>query len=87
MLFSVLSPFYQRKPTHTTPSTDEAALTTQKHTFIVKLGAPAALQRLPVTVAYLIHAHHWPLSRAYAFVVALRRGVSPNIATHGIEGS
>ncbi|KAG6335055.1 hypothetical protein ID866_4033 [Astraeus odoratus] len=30
-------------------------------------------------MAYLIHAHRWPLSRAYAFVVGRRRGVSPNI--------
>jgi len=30
-------------------------------------------------IAYLIHANHWTLSRAYAFVVERRKGVSPNI--------
>jgi hypothetical protein len=30
-------------------------------------------------LAYLIHAHHWQLSRAYAFVLSRRAGISPNI--------
>ena len=30
-------------------------------------------------MAYLIHANHWPLARAYAFVMERRKGVSPNI--------
>jgi len=30
-------------------------------------------------IAYLIHANHWTLSQAYAFVVERRRGISPNI--------
>ncbi|EMD35096.1 hypothetical protein CERSUDRAFT_97010 [Gelatoporia subvermispora B] len=30
-------------------------------------------------MAYLIHANHWTLSRAYSFVVERRRGISPNI--------
>lgn len=30
-------------------------------------------------IAYLIHANHWTLSRAYAFVLERRRGISPNI--------
>jgi predicted protein tyrosine phosphatase len=30
-------------------------------------------------IAYLIHANHWPLKRAYNFVVERRKGVSPNI--------
>lgn len=30
-------------------------------------------------MAYLIHANHWTLSRAYAFVVGRRKGISPNI--------
>lgn len=30
-------------------------------------------------MAYLIHANHWPLARAYAFVLDRRRGISPNI--------
>jgi len=30
-------------------------------------------------IAYLIHANHWPLSRAYAFVLDRRRGICPNI--------
>ncbi|KAI0270730.1 hypothetical protein BC834DRAFT_529918 [Gloeopeniophorella convolvens] len=30
-------------------------------------------------MAYLIHANHWTLSRAYTFVLERRRGISPNI--------
>lgn len=30
-------------------------------------------------MAYLIHANHWTLTRAYAFVVGRRKGISPNI--------
>ncbi|KDQ11223.1 hypothetical protein BOTBODRAFT_114738 [Botryobasidium botryosum FD-172 SS1] len=30
-------------------------------------------------IAYLIHANHWPLSRAYAFVLDRRKGICPNI--------
>lgn len=30
-------------------------------------------------MAYLIHANHWPLAKAYAFVLDRRRGISPNI--------
>jgi len=30
-------------------------------------------------MAYLIHANHWTLSRAYQFVLERRKGISPNI--------
>jgi hypothetical protein len=30
-------------------------------------------------MAYLIHANHWPLSKAYEFVLDRRKGISPNI--------
>jgi len=30
-------------------------------------------------MAYLIHANHWPLAKAYAFVLDRLRGISPNI--------
>lgn len=30
-------------------------------------------------MAYLIHANHWTLSSAYAFVLDRRKGISPNI--------
>ncbi|KAJ3769691.1 hypothetical protein FB446DRAFT_746865 [Lentinula raphanica] len=30
-------------------------------------------------IAYLIHANHWPLSKAYSFVLERRKGISPNI--------
>lgn len=30
-------------------------------------------------MAYLIHANRWTLSRAYAFVLERRKGISPNI--------
>ena len=29
--------------------------------------------------AYLLHANHWTLSRAYAFVLERRKGISPNV--------
>lgn len=34
---------------------------------------------MTAVIAYLIHANHWTLSRAYAFVVERRKGISPNI--------
>ena len=30
-------------------------------------------------MAYLIHANHWTLSKAYSFVTERRKGISPNI--------
>ena len=30
-------------------------------------------------MAYLIHANHWTLSRAYTYVLERRKGISPNI--------
>lgn len=30
-------------------------------------------------MAYLIHANHWTLTRAYAFVTGKRKGINPNI--------
>ncbi|KAF8604437.1 hypothetical protein BDV93DRAFT_522552, partial [Ceratobasidium sp. AG-I] len=32
-----------------------------------------------MVMAYLIHANHWPLWRAYSFVLERRREISPNI--------
>ncbi|KZT59608.1 phosphatases II, partial [Calocera cornea HHB12733] len=32
-----------------------------------------------VVMGYLIHAHSWPLSKAYAYVMEKRQGISPNI--------
>ncbi|KZO91756.1 hypothetical protein CALVIDRAFT_541509 [Calocera viscosa TUFC12733] len=32
-----------------------------------------------VVMGYLIHAHSWPLSKAYAYVMEKRHGISPNI--------
>ena len=63
------------RPTHT-PSTDEAALYNAATYVHCKAGRSRSVAAV---MAYLIHAHHWPLSRAYAFVVGRRRGVSPNI--------
>lgn len=34
---------------------------------------------MTAVIAYLIHANHWTLSRAYAFVTERRKGISPNI--------
>ncbi|KAL4063972.1 hypothetical protein V8B97DRAFT_1890932 [Scleroderma yunnanense] len=55
---------------------DEAALYNAATYVHCKAGRSRSVAAV---MAYLIHAHHWPLSRAYAFVVGRRRGVSPNI--------
>ncbi|KIM58179.1 hypothetical protein SCLCIDRAFT_1218815 [Scleroderma citrinum Foug A] len=55
---------------------DEAALYNAGTYVHCKAGRSRSVAAV---MAYLIHAHHWPLSRAYAFVVGRRRGVSPNI--------
>lgn len=34
---------------------------------------------MTAVIAYLIHANHWTLSRAYQFVTERRKGISPNI--------
>ena len=34
---------------------------------------------MTAVIAYLIHANHWTLSRAYGFVLERRKGISPNI--------
>lgn len=34
---------------------------------------------MTAVMAYLIHANHWTLSRAYTFVLERRKGISPNI--------
>lgn len=34
---------------------------------------------MTAVIAYLIHANHWTLSRAYSFVTERRKGISPNI--------
>ncbi|XP_006455754.1 hypothetical protein AGABI2DRAFT_187932 [Agaricus bisporus var. bisporus H97] len=44
----------------------------------VQKGVRQACEMLAV-MAYLIHANHWTLSRAYAFVLERRKGISPNI--------
>ncbi|KAI5990468.1 hypothetical protein EDD15DRAFT_2109484, partial [Pisolithus albus] len=55
---------------------DEAALYNAPTFVHCKAGRSRSVAAV---MAYLIHAHRWPLSRAYAFVVDRRRGVSPNI--------
>ena len=34
---------------------------------------------MTAVMAYLIHANHWTLSKAYEFVLDRRKGISPNI--------
>lgn len=34
---------------------------------------------MTAVMAYLIHANHWPLSKAYEYVLDRRKGISPNI--------
>ncbi|KAG9037627.1 hypothetical protein FRB95_004847 [Tulasnella sp. JGI-2019a] len=50
------------------------------HSSAVYVHCKAGKSRsVTAVMAYLIHANHWPLSRAYAYVMGRRKGVSPNI--------
>ena len=66
-------PILPARPTHT-PSTDEAALYNAATYVHCKAGRSCSVAAV---MAYLIHAHHWPLSRAYAFVVVAAAGYPP----------
>ena len=63
------------RPIHT-PSTDEAALYNAAAHIHCKAGRSCSITAV---MTYLTHAHHWPLSRTYAFVVRCHR--SPNIGS------
>lgn len=55
---------------------DDARLHSQPTYVHCKAGKSRSVTAV---MAYLIHANHWPLARAYAFVLDRRRGISPNI--------
>jgi hypothetical protein len=57
-------------------STDDARL----HSAATYVHCKAGKSRsVTAVMAYLIHANHWTLSRAYSFVLERRKGISPNI--------
>jgi len=58
------------------PNTDEAALYNAPTYVHCRAGRSRSVTAV---MAYLIHSHHWPLARAYQFVLERRRGISPNI--------
>ncbi|KAG1777840.1 dual specificity phosphatase [Suillus placidus] len=55
---------------------DEAALYNAPTYVHCKAGKSRSVTAV---MAYLIHSHHWPLARAYRFVLDRRKGISPNI--------
>ncbi|KAG1731418.1 hypothetical protein EDB19DRAFT_1722473 [Suillus lakei] len=55
---------------------DEAALYNAPTYVHCKAGKSRSVTAV---MAYLIHSHHWPLARAYQFVLERRKGISPNI--------
>ncbi|KAG2145492.1 uncharacterized protein EDB93DRAFT_1287739, partial [Suillus bovinus] len=55
---------------------DEAALYNAPTYVHCKAGKSRSVTAV---MAYLIHSHHWPLARAYQFVLDRRKGISPNI--------
>lgn len=58
------------------PGADEAALYNAPTYVHCKAGKSRSVTAV---MAYLIHSHHWPLARAYQFVLERRKGISPNI--------
>jgi len=55
---------------------DEAALYNAPTYVHCKAGRSRSVTAV---MAYLIHSHHWPLARAYQFVLDRRKGISPDI--------
>ncbi len=58
------------------PLTDDASLHSAPTYVHCKAGKSRSVTAV---MAYLIHANHWTLSRAYTFVLERRKGISPNI--------
>lgn len=59
-----------------TITTDDARLHSAPTYVHCKAGKSRSVTAV---MAYLIHANHWTLSRAYTFVLERRKGISPNI--------
>ena len=57
-------------------TTDDARLHSSPAYVHCKAGKSRSVTAV---MAYLIHANHWTLSRAYSFVLERRKGISPNI--------
>lgn len=58
------------------PMIDDASLHSAPTYVHCKAGKSRSVTAV---MAYLIHANHWTLSRAYTFVLERRKGISPNI--------
>ena len=61
---------------HTDIHSDDARLHSSPTYVHCKAGKSRSVTAV---MAYLIHANHWTLSRAYSFVLERRKGISPNI--------
>jgi len=68
------SSIYRHVPNY--PMIDDASLHSAPTYVHCKAGKSRSVTAV---MAYLIHANHWTLSRAYTFVLERRKGISPNI--------
>lgn len=68
-------PLHPQRP-FTNTITDDARLHSTPTYVHCKAGKSRSVTAV---IAYLIHANHWTLSRAYSFVLERRKGISPNI--------
>ena len=73
---SLLSSSTIRHRVLNSPMTDDASLHSAPTYVHCKAGKSRSVTAV---MAYLIHANHWTLSRAYTFVLERRKGISPNI--------
>jgi len=84
MVYAKLAMPLVRPPSHPLPSfavflthmIDDASLHSAPTYVHCKAGKSRSVTAV---MAYLIHANHWTLSRAYTFVLERRKGISPNI--------
>lgn len=71
-----LAPSITQKSNKSLVHTDDARLHSAPTYVHCKAGKSRSVTAV---IAYLIHANHWTLSRAYSFVLERRKGISPNI--------
>ena len=69
-------PFIFQHSSLYSPIIDDASLHSAPTYVHCKAGKSRSVTAV---MAYLIHANHWTLSRAYTFVLERRKGISPNI--------